>query len=79
MRENIKRFPRGDLTFVGERGTVLSGGQRVRISLGSVWQAQCMPSWILSLNIPLLQCISTICFALASNICNLVFIGSVTV
>ncbi|CAH3160883.1 unnamed protein product, partial [Porites lobata] len=25
MLENIKRFPRGDLTFVGERGTVLSG------------------------------------------------------
>ena len=33
MLENIKRFPRGDLTFVGERGTVLSGGQRARISL----------------------------------------------
>ena len=38
-----------------------------------------MPSWILSLNIPLLQCISTICFALASNICYLIFIGCVTV
>ena len=33
MLENIKRFPRGDLTFVGERGTLLSGGQRARISL----------------------------------------------
>ena len=47
--------------------------------LGSVWHAQCIPSWILSLNIPLLQCISTICFALASNICYLIFIGCVTV
>ena len=35
MLENIKRVPRGDLTFVGERGTASSGGQWARISLAS--------------------------------------------
>ena len=33
MLENITRFPRGDLTFVGEPGTVLSEGQRAKVSL----------------------------------------------
>ena len=75
MLANIKRFPRGDLTFVGERGPFKVGVS----GLGSVWHAQCMPSWILSLNIPLPQRISTICFALASDICYLIFIGCVTV
>ena len=33
LQEDIKRLPRGDLTFVGEKGVVLSGGQRARVSL----------------------------------------------
>ena len=33
MLEDIKRFPKGDLTFVGERSTVLSGGKRARVGL----------------------------------------------
>ena len=33
LQKDIKRLPRGDLTFVGERGAVLSGGQRARVSL----------------------------------------------
>ena len=31
--EDIQQFPNGDQTIVGERGVVLSGGQRVRVSL----------------------------------------------
>ena len=33
LTEDINRFSNGDLTFVGEHGIVLSGGQRARISL----------------------------------------------
>ena len=33
LREDINRFPNGDLTFVGEHGVVLSGGQRARVNL----------------------------------------------
>ena len=33
LHEDMSKFPRGDLTFVGERGVVLSGGQRARINL----------------------------------------------
>lgn len=33
LQKDIARLPQGDLTFVGERGTVLSGGQRARVSL----------------------------------------------
>ena len=33
LRKDIKRFPDGDLTVVGERGEVLSGGQQARVSL----------------------------------------------
>ena len=33
LREDINRFPNGALTFVGEHGVVLSGGQRARLSL----------------------------------------------
>ena len=33
LQEDISRFPKGLLTFVGERGVVLSGGQRTRVSL----------------------------------------------
>ena len=31
--EDIQQFPNGDQTIVGERGVVLSGGQRARVSL----------------------------------------------
>ena len=31
--EDIQQFPNGDKTIVGERGVVLSGGQRARVSL----------------------------------------------
>lgn len=33
LAEDISRFPQGDLTYVGERGVVFSGGQRARVSL----------------------------------------------
>ncbi|XP_078359418.1 ATP-binding cassette sub-family C member 4-like [Oculina patagonica] len=33
LKEDMERFSNGDLTFVGERGAVLSGGQRARVSL----------------------------------------------
>ncbi|XP_078362204.1 ATP-binding cassette sub-family C member 4-like [Oculina patagonica] len=36
LQEDMSRFPRGDQTFVGERGVVLSGGQRARVSLARV-------------------------------------------
>ncbi|XP_022795445.1 multidrug resistance-associated protein 4-like [Stylophora pistillata] len=33
LAEDFQQFPKGDQTVVGERGTVLSGGQRARVSL----------------------------------------------
>ena len=33
LMEDIQQFPNGDQTIVGERGVVLSGGQRARVSL----------------------------------------------
>ena len=33
LMEDIQQFPNGDQTTVGERGVVLSGGQRARVSL----------------------------------------------
>ena len=33
LQKDVRRLPQGDLTFVGERGVVLSGGQRARVSL----------------------------------------------
>ena len=33
LREDINRFVKGDLSFVGEHGVALSGGQRARVSL----------------------------------------------
>ncbi|XP_078359498.1 ATP-binding cassette sub-family C member 4-like [Oculina patagonica] len=33
LREDFERFPLGDLSFVGERGITLSGGQRARVGL----------------------------------------------
>ena len=33
LKEDVERFSNGDLTYVGERGIVLSGGQRARVSL----------------------------------------------
>ena len=33
LTEDVRRFPNADLAVVGERGAVLSGGQRARVSL----------------------------------------------
>ena len=33
LTEDINRFPNGDLSFVGEHGVALSGGQRARVNL----------------------------------------------
>ncbi|KAK3753079.1 hypothetical protein QZH41_019291, partial [Actinostola sp. cb2023] len=33
LQEDIKRFPKGDLSMIGQRGIMLSGGQRARVSL----------------------------------------------
>lgn len=33
LEEDMKQFPAGDQTLVGERGVTLSGGQKARISL----------------------------------------------
>ena len=33
LTHDIQQFPDGDRTFVGERGVILSGGQRARVSL----------------------------------------------
>lgn len=33
LKEDFERFPLGDLSFVGERGITLSGGQRARVGL----------------------------------------------
>jgi len=33
LTKDLQRFPDGDLTVVGERGTVLSGGQQARVEL----------------------------------------------
>ena len=36
LKEDIQRFPESDQTVVGERGEVLSGGQKARVSLARV-------------------------------------------
>ena len=42
MLQDLKLFHSGDSTLVGERGVVLSGGQKARISLArSVWHCVC--------------------------------------
>jgi len=33
LKPDLKQFPYGDKTIVGERGVSLSGGQRARINL----------------------------------------------
>lgn len=33
LTEDLKLFPSGDLTLIGERGVTLSGGQKARIAL----------------------------------------------
>ncbi|XP_067128842.1 ATP-binding cassette sub-family C member 4-like [Centruroides vittatus] len=33
LEKDISRFPKGDLTIVGERGVIMSGGQKARINL----------------------------------------------
>lgn len=33
LDQDLKRFPSGDLTLVGDRGATLSGGQKARINL----------------------------------------------
>ena len=36
LTEDIEKFPEGDATIIGERGSNLSGGQKQRISLGKI-------------------------------------------
>ena len=38
LKEDLKHFIAGDLTKIGERGTVLSGGQKARINLARLHQ-----------------------------------------
>lgn len=33
LKSDIEQFPYGDRTIVGEKGVILSGGQRARINL----------------------------------------------
>ena len=40
LKEDIERFPEYDQTIVGERGVVLSGGQRARVSLARAVYAE---------------------------------------
>ena len=52
MLQDLKLFHSGDSTLVGERGVVLSGGQKARISLArSVWHCVCLVyNYVLPLN-----------------------------
>ena len=36
LKEDIEKFPEGDSTIIGERGSNLSGGQKQRVSLGII-------------------------------------------
>ena len=36
LKEDLEKFPEGDATIIGERGSNLSGGQKQRISLGNM-------------------------------------------
>ena len=40
LKEDIRKFPDGDQTVAGERGEVLSGGQRARVSLARAAYAE---------------------------------------
>ena len=41
LRKDIEQFPDGDLTTIGERGVVLSGGQRARVSMARALYSDC--------------------------------------
>ena len=36
LKEDLEKFPEGDSTIIGERGSNLSGGQKQRVSLGNI-------------------------------------------
>lgn len=36
LKEDLEKFPEGDATIIGERGSNLSGGQKQRVSLGNI-------------------------------------------
>ena len=43
LASEVAAMPHGDLTLIGERGTTLSGGQRVRLALArAVYQVNLM-------------------------------------
>ena len=46
LTEDIKQFPGCDQTVVGERGEVLSGGQRARVSLARAMPMQTFTCWM---------------------------------
>ncbi|XP_067145213.1 ATP-binding cassette sub-family C member 4-like [Centruroides vittatus] len=50
LEKDIRLFPKGDLTIVGERGIIMSGGQKARINL-----ARCNTKTPVSSVIPALQ------------------------
>ena len=36
LKEDLEKFPEGDATMIGERGSNLSGGQKQRVSLCNI-------------------------------------------
>ena len=41
LKEDMEKFPEGDSTIIGERGSNLSGGQKQRVSLGNMRTKLC--------------------------------------